>query len=119
MHKNQKGLVLSTLDYLKDKIFLKTAKLPYKTDNLLIPNIKKFSHQLNFVFVNAVMRKKLSDTEFEIQKNLFLKSADLKQVILCLNLKNEGEAVALITEETESSNTNSLKNYLAFAGNLK
>lgn len=103
-----KGLVLSKLEYLKDKIFLKTAKLPYKTDNLIVPNVKQFLHQMNFVFVNSVMRKKLSDVEFENQKNLFLESADLKQVILCLNLKNGGENVVLVTEETERNNDNKL-----------
>lgn len=67
-----KGLVLSKLEYLKDKNFLKTAKLPYKTGSLIVPDTKQFFHQLNSVFVNFVMRKKLSDVEFENQKNSFL-----------------------------------------------
>jgi hypothetical protein len=32
----------------------------------------------------------------------------MKQVILALNLKNEGEQMFLVTEETESSNDNKL-----------
>lgn len=32
----------------------------------------------------------------------------MKQIILCLNLINDGEKVILVTEETESSNDNKL-----------
>ena len=32
----------------------------------------------------------------------------MKQIILCLNLINDGERVLLVTEETESSNDNKL-----------
>jgi hypothetical protein len=46
--------------------------------------------------------------EFENQKNLFIESADMKQVIFSLNLKKKGEQVILVTEETENSNDNKL-----------
>jgi len=107
---NSKGIVLTTLDYLKDKIFLKSSKVPYKTDSLLAPSPAKFLRQVENQFVNTVVRrqKKLSDTEFENQKNSFLNDADMKQIILCLNLIKDGERVVLVTEETESSNDNKL-----------
>jgi hypothetical protein len=105
---NSKGLVLEKLPYLTDKLFLKAAKIPYKTDSLLVPNTKQFFHQLNSVFVNSPIRRKLTDVEFENQKNSFIESADMKQVILTLNLKNKGEQVVIVTEETESSNDNKL-----------
>lgn len=101
-----KGLVISNLGFLKDKVFLKTAKVPYKTNDLFVPDTKQFFHQLNSVFVNSVIRKKLSDVEFESEKSRFIESADLKQVILALNLKNNGDQVVLVTEETQSSNDN-------------
>ncbi len=50
----------------------------------------------------------MTDVEFENQKNLFIESADMKQIILCLNIINDGEKAVLITEETESSNDNKL-----------
>ena len=50
----------------------------------------------------------ITDVEFENRKNAFLNGADMKQIILCLNLINDGEKVALVTEETESSNDNKL-----------
>ena len=107
---NSKGIVLTTLDYLNDKIFLKSAKVPYKTDSLLAPSPAKFLRQLENQFVNSVIRhqKKLTETEFENQKNSFLNAADMKQIILCLNLIKNGGKVVLVTEETESSNDNKL-----------
>ncbi len=103
-----KGFVLTILDYLNDKAFLKSVKTPFKTESLLVPNTKLFFHQLNSVFVNNPIRRKLTDVEFENQKNLFIESADMKQIILCLNLIKDGEQVVLVTEETESSNDNKL-----------
>jgi len=105
---NSKGLVLEKLPYLTEKAFLKSSKVPYKTDSLLVPNTKQFFHQLNSVFVNTPISRKLTDVEFENQKNSFIESADMKQVILALNLKNKGEQAVLVTEETESSNDNKL-----------
>lgn len=107
---NSKGIVISTLIYLNDKKFLKKSKSPYKTDSLLAPSPAKFLRQLEHQFVNAVVRKqrKITDTEFENQKNIFLNNADMKQIILCLNLQKDGEEVVLVTEETESSNDNKL-----------
>ncbi len=105
---NSKGLVLSKLPYLTDKVFLKASKVPYKTDSLLVPNTRQFFHQLNTVFVNTPIKRKLTEVEFENQKSSFIESADMKQVILSLNLKNQGEQVIIVTEETESSNDNKL-----------
>lgn len=107
---NSKGLVLSKLPYLTDKTFLKTSKVPFKTNSLLAPSPAKFLRQLENQFVNSIVRrqKKLTDTEFENQKNAFLNDADIKQIILCLNLIKNGEQVVLVTEETESNNDNKL-----------
>lgn len=107
---NSKGIVLTTLDYLTEKAFLKLAKVPFKTDSLIAPSPAKFLRQVENQFVNTVVRRqrKLTDTEFENQKNIFLNDTDLRQIILCLNLLKDGEKVVLVTEETESSNDNKL-----------
>lgn len=107
---NSKGIVLTTLDYLTEKAFLKVAKVPFKTDSLIAPSPAKFLRQVENQFVNTVVRRqrKLTDTEFENQKNIFLNDTDIKQIILCLNLIKDGEKVVLVTEETESSNDNKL-----------
>lgn len=105
-----KGIVLTTLDYLNDKAFLKMVKAPYKTDTLLAPSPAKFLRQVENQFVNSVVKhqKRLTETEFENHKNQFLNGADMKQIILCLNFLKDGEKVVLVTEETESSNDNKL-----------
>jgi hypothetical protein len=107
---NSKGLVIETLAFLKDKKFLKAAKVPYKTETMLAPSPVKFLRQVENQFVNAVVKRqrKLTETEFESQKTNFLDNADIKQIILCLNLLKDGEEVILVTEETESNNDNKL-----------
>lgn len=105
-----KGIVLEKLKFLKDKAFLKKAKIPFKTDSILAPSPAKFLRQVENQFVNTVVRKQrnLTDVEFENQKTSFLNDADMKQIILCLNLKKNGEDVIMVTEETDSSNDNKL-----------
>jgi Domain of unknown function (DUF4411) len=107
---NSKGLVIKTLTYLEDKVFVKSAKVPYKTDSLLAPSPAKFLRQVDNQFVNTIVRnqRKLTDTEFENQKNSFLNGADMKLIILCLNLIKERKEVTLVTEESEVSNDNKL-----------
>ncbi len=104
---NSKGLVLSKLSFLTDGT---TSKVPYKTNSLLTPNSRQFFHHLNNTFVNQTVKKskRISEVEFESEKTRFIESADMKQVILSLYLKNQGEQVILVTEETESSNDNKL-----------
>lgn len=94
-------------NFVRAKI-TKSARLPYKTDTLIAPAPAKFLRQVENQFVNEVIRKKLSEVQFENQKNQFLENADMKQIILCLNLKDKEEDVILVTEETESSNDNKL-----------
>jgi len=109
---NSKGLVLEKLDYLTDKAFVKAAKVPYKTDSLIAPAPAKFLRQVDNQFVNAIVKKqrKLTEVEYENQKNRFLEDADMKLIILCLNLikSNPDEEVILVTEETENSNDHKL-----------
>ena len=103
-----KGIILEKLDYLKDKDFLTAAKLPRKTDGIFAPSPAKFLRQVDNQFVNGVMKKRLTDVEYETQKNRYLEDADMKQIILCLNLVKDGGEVILVTEETETSNDNKL-----------
>jgi hypothetical protein len=105
-----KGIVFLILDYLTDPSFKKSFKVPYKTDFLVAPAPAKLIREVDNQFVNTIVRnqKNLSNIEFENQKNAFLESADMKQIILCLNFQKEGEKVLLVTEETEISNDNKL-----------
>jgi len=109
---NSKGLVIQKLSYLKDKSFLRSAKLPLKTETLIAPSPAKFLRQVDNQFVNIIVRRQrnLTDVEYENQKNHFLEDADMRLIILCLNLikDNQDEEVILVTEETESTNDNKL-----------
>lgn len=86
-----KGLVLKKLSFFTDKTFLKEAKIPLKTDSRIAPSPSSFLQQVDNQFVNSIIRKKnnLSDVEYENKKTLFLESADMKFIILCLNLLNK------------------------------
>lgn len=101
-----KGIVIKTLDYLQDPKFLRSAKIPFKTDSLIAPSPAKFLRQVDNQFANLALIKqmKLTETEYENRKNAYLNSADAKQIILCLNFIRNNEDVILVTEETESSN---------------
>lgn len=109
---NSKGLVIQKLSYLEDKLFLKSAKLPYKTDSLIAPSPAKFLRQVDNQFVNSIVLKqrKLTDVEYENQKNYFLEDADMKLILLSLNLMRDDidKEIILVTEETETSNDNKL-----------
>jgi len=109
---NAKGLVLEKLAYLSDKSFLKKFKQPYKTDLLLAPSPAKFLRQFDNQFVvNAIKRqRKISEVEYDNRKNDHMNGADMKLIILCLNMIKDypEEDVYLVTEETESSNDNKL-----------
>lgn len=103
-----KGIIISKMVFLSDKTFLKAAKLPYKTEMLLAPSPQKFLRMMEHQFVVSVQRKKLTNVEFENQKSAHLNDADMKQIILCLNLLHSGDDVTLVTEETADSNDNKL-----------
>lgn len=107
-----KGLVIEKLPYLSDKSFHKTAKLPLNTDSLIAPSPRKFLRQVDNQFVNTVVRtqRKLSDVEYENQKNHFMNNADMRLILLCLNLIKDNmlEEVILVTEESEGSNDDKL-----------
>ena len=109
---NSKGIVIQKLPYLEDKLFLKSAKLPYKTDSLIAPSPAKFLRQVDNQFVNSIVLKqrKLTEVEYENQKNSFLEDTDMKLILLSLNLMRDDidKEIILVTEETETSNDNKL-----------
>jgi hypothetical protein len=109
---NSRGIVLAKLNYLSDNKFQKEAKIPFKTDSLIAPSPSKFLRQIDNQFVNHSIKKlrKISEIEYESQKTSFLKDADMKLIIYCLNeIKNTpDELIIIVTEESEASNDNKL-----------
>lgn len=65
---------------------------------------RKFFNQLEHNFINAAVKNKLSEVEFENRKNAFLNSADAK--LLLYSQANSSENIVIVSEETEASNDN-------------
>lgn len=100
-------IILKQLKYLEDKDFLKEYKIIVKTDELIPLAPSRFLNMVKNQFVaNPFQLKKLSEAEFEVQKNRFMESADAKLIMYCQHLiKNHpNEEIYLITEETSSAN---------------
>ncbi len=100
-------IVLKSLDYLADKEFLRESKLLVKTDDLIPLAPTRFMNMVNNQFVaNQFQFKKLSEAQFEVQKNNFMGSADAKLIMYCQHLikDNREEEIYLVTEESISTN---------------
>lgn len=98
-----KGLVLSSLTFLTDKSFNKTYKLPLNTEFVLPPAPAKFYRQVDNQFVNGIIKNKLTDTQYDVKKNEFMNSADMKLILTGLNLKkdNPDQQIYIVTDITE------------------
>lgn len=105
-----KGIVTKTLVFLGERQFKKATKLPLDTSSLVAPSPKRFINMVDNNFVVMSQKNQLSQTQYESQKYEFLESADIKQILLCLNKKSEDEniEIAIITEETRDSNDKKL-----------
>lgn len=107
-----KGLIMKELPFLKDKHFLKSANLPRNTEFILPPAPAKFLRQVDNQFVNRVMRKELTETQYDNRKTTFMNSADMRLILFSLNLQKSNplfeEEIYLVTEETEDSNDSKL-----------
>ncbi len=102
------GLVLKGLTFLGDKLFLESNKLPLETKEIFPP--KKFFNDVDNRFVIGAKKNRLTEPEYQTQKNIFLDSADIRMIILYLNLIQELklEEIFIVTEETRESNDNKL-----------
>lgn len=95
------GMVVKELDFINIK------KEHCKTDILIPP--RKFYNLLENQFCHQVQKRKLTDVQFENEKENYLKSADAR-IILQANKyqKEENEEVLIVTEETTSNNDSKL-----------
>lgn len=103
-----RNIVLKKLVFLEDKQFLRSSGIPFKTESLLAPSPVRFLRMVDNQFAISAKKAILSDAQYEAQKNRYLQSADLKQIILCLNLMENHENVVLVTEESRASNDSKL-----------
>ncbi len=101
-----KGIVLTSLAFLTDKTFNKTYKLPLNTEFLLPPSPAKFYRQVDNQFAIRILTNRLLLSQYDVVKNEFMNSADMKLILTSLTLKKDypTEEIFLVTEETEVSN---------------
>lgn len=95
-----KGIILTELDFLKDK------KKHIKTTDIL-PNTAFFNLLENHFCNKDVKRlQDITEVEFELEKERYLKMADAKMILYALSIKKENPI--LVTEETKNANDNKL-----------
>lgn len=105
-NRTQKGLATLRMEFLND------SNLRVKDADLVPAAPKKFSNQLDNNFCVPLMRKRLSDEAYSIQKEQYLKSGDGKIIIYAQNHINSSPTV--ITEETPQSNDGKLFRKIPF-----
>lgn len=109
-------IVIKSLTFLTDKHFTKSHRIPYDTSTLVAPNPGELFYKIDTEFANLelIKSKGLNDTQYLSQRDRFIKSADMTQVILCLRMKESGIPIALVTEETVFDNDNKLFKKIPF-----
>lgn len=97
-----KRLVINNLDFFNAK------KNITKTTNLF--PYPKFFNLVDHQFSIQHLKRRLSDVEYENQKEIFLKSADVKIILQGLKYKKEDkiEEVIIVSEESSSANDHKL-----------
>ena len=101
-------IILKKLVFLEDEQFLRSSGIPYKTESLLAPYPARFLRMVDNQFAISAKKANLSDAQYDVQKNKYLLSADIKQIILCLNLMENHENVVIVSEESRASNDSKL-----------
>jgi hypothetical protein len=105
------GLVFSEMKFLEDKKgFMKEAKSPAKTNDVLPLSPSKFYRQVDNNFVHGAQKNRLTAAEYEVRRKAFLESADMRLVLLGMKLRieNAPEGIVIVTEESESNNDNKM-----------
>ena len=92
-----KGIVVQELPELQ--VYVKD------TTSLLPPSQRKLSNLLDENFCNGVLKNMLTEDQYMLQKQNFMKSADYKIVVKCMEQPTMFDADrCVITEETAISN---------------
>ncbi len=97
-----KKIVINNLEFFNQK------KNITKTTNLY--PYRKFFNLLDNQFSVQSLKSRLSDVEYEIRKETYLKSADAKIILQALKFKNEDQIdeVIIVSEESGSANDQKL-----------
>lgn len=103
-----KKIVVETFDFLLDKEWNKENKVIVKTDSIIPPSPTKFHNIVDNQMINARAKREFSQEEYEIAKELYLKSADARLILFGIDCKskNKEEEFYIVTEESDVQNDN-------------
>ncbi len=97
---------------LKNLPFLSSKALARNTVDILPPSPRKFSNMLDKNFSVPIMRKRLTDEQFAMQRDHFLNTGDARMVIYILNSVKEEDSLlsnyCILTEESRNQNDGKL-----------
>jgi len=79
------------------------AKSKYKTSIAGIKPNKAIFNLIDNNFINATVRKRFPEAEYQLERNKFIASADFAMMLYAYSIK-EKENVVIVTEETGFSN---------------
>jgi hypothetical protein len=95
-----KGIVVKELEFLN-----KTTK--HIKTTLVLPE-SKFYKILENQLCYGAQKNKLTPTEFEVEKNKFLETADAKLILYCNNNTGSSDKTIIVTEESRTDNDSKL-----------
>lgn len=99
------GIVMKAMSFLKDSAYMT------KTNEMFPPSTRKLDNMLEHNFSIPVLKRELSDEEYIVQKDIFLKSGDGKILVYCLNMKSDASLfseLCVLTEESRIPNDGKL-----------
>ena len=99
------GIVMKSMPFLKDSAYMT------KTNEMYPPSTKKLDNMLDRNFSIPILKRDLSDEEYIVQKDIFLKSGDGRILVYCLNMKSDANLfseLCVLTEESRTSNDGKL-----------
>lgn len=99
------GIVMKAMSFLKDSAYV------IKTNEMFPHSTRKLDNMLDRNFSIPVLKRELSDEEYIVQKDIFLKSGDGKILVYCLKMKSDANLfseLCVLTEESRVSNDGKL-----------
>ena len=99
------GIVMKAMSFLKDSAYVT------KTNEMFPPSTRKLDNMLDCNFSIPILKRELSDEEYIVQKDIFLKSGDGRILVYCLNMKADANLfseLCVLTEESRVFNDGKL-----------
>jgi hypothetical protein len=100
------GIAIKAMPYLKE------VKYAVNTTEIFLPSPKKFHNLVDNNFCVRLLKNELTEEEYVLQKEEFLKSGDGRIIIYCMYHKEQYKimpaGISVLTEETKSQNDGKL-----------